>query len=96
MLDWKTWAISLAAFCGITFALCVVWCGLAPEGWHVRALFELALPGFVWLTPASFLLGLVETTLTGAYAGALFAVLHNVAFRLSTSAAKRDEIPVVA
>jgi hypothetical protein len=36
------------------------------------------LPGFFWLTPGSFVLGYVETSLYGLYAGGLFAFLYNL------------------
>jgi hypothetical protein len=35
------------------------------------------LPGFVWLTPASFLLGVVETFLYGFYVALVFVPLFN-------------------
>ena len=78
MLGIKTWAATLAAWCAVTFVLCVGWCSVAPEGWHVRPLLEMLLPGFTWLSVGSFVLGLFESALFGAYSGALLAVLHNV------------------
>ena len=57
--------------------MCVAWCAVAPESWHARAFLELVLPGFKWLTFGSFILGLAESIGTGAYSGALVAVLHN-------------------
>jgi hypothetical protein len=77
MLSIKTLAGTLSAWFAITFVLCVGWCGVAPDGWHARELLEILLPGFVWLTAGSFLLGLVESALFGAYSGALFAALYN-------------------
>jgi hypothetical protein len=76
MSNIKTWALTLAAWSAITYLLCVAWCSVAPEGWHVREFLELMLPGFVWISLGSFVLGLVESILTGAYAGALAAFLH--------------------
>jgi len=35
------------------------------------------LPGFQWLSPGSFVLGLVETFLYGAFAGLIFTLIHN-------------------
>ena len=98
MLDWRTWMYSLALWCGATYVLCVVWCGIAPEAWSVRPLLEMVFPGFTWLTFPSFVLGLVESVLFGAYAGALFAGLHNAVFRVRSRTAheKLEEAHVVA
>jgi hypothetical protein len=41
-------------------------------------LLERVLPGFTWLTYPSFILGLVETLIYGAYVGALYTILHNI------------------
>lgn len=42
---------------------------------------EIALPGFRWLSVGSFLLGLVESFLYGAYAGLVFVPLYNFLLR---------------
>ena len=81
MLDIKTWSATLAAWCVVTFVLCIGWCSIAPEGWHVRPLLEMLLPGFTWLSAGSFFLGLTESALFGAYSGGLVAVLHNALSR---------------
>lgn len=85
MSNIKIWALTIATWSAITYVLCVAWCSIAPEGWHVRAFLELMLPGFVWISLGSFVLGLVESTLIGAYAGALAAFLHD---RFSSSPVK--------
>jgi hypothetical protein len=50
---------------------------------HFALGLEKLLPGFQWLTVGSFVLGVVETFVYGAYVGLLLAVIHNwVARRL--------------
>jgi hypothetical protein len=44
-------------------------------------LLEIALPGFHWLSAGSFILGLVESFLYGAYAGLVFTPIYNVVAR---------------
>jgi hypothetical protein len=38
-------------------------------------------PGFRWLTVGSFILGLVESFLYGAYAGLVFVPIYNLVLR---------------
>ena len=54
---------------------------MTPEPLHMHAFWELVLPGFKWLTPLSFLLGLAESFLFGVYAGRVFVPLHNFFWR---------------
>ncbi len=77
MMSIRIATATLACWAGISYVLCIAWCGVAPEGWHAREFLELALPGFRWLSPATFLLGLLESVGIGAYSGALLAFLHN-------------------
>lgn len=71
-------ALSLGTFFGVTFVLCVAW-GLLLPGLHARGVpvLEAILPGFIWLTPGSFVLGLVEAFLYGAYVALVFVPLFN-------------------
>jgi hypothetical protein len=62
---------------GVGLILCVLWCAVAPAGWHVRPLLERALPGFVRLSVGSLVLGLAQSVALGAYSGALIALLHD-------------------
>lgn len=70
-------AISLGLFFGVSFVVCVLWDLLVPETFRMAGLLEAVLPGFVWLTPASFVLGLVEALLYGAYVAVVFVPLFN-------------------
>jgi len=76
-LNWKavTWALGL--FGAVTFVVCVVYGLLVPRALHMVQLLEIALPGFKWLSPGSFVLGFVESFLYGAYAGLVFVPIYN-------------------
>ncbi|HHD11100.1 MAG TPA: hypothetical protein ENK42_01540 [Deltaproteobacteria bacterium] len=76
LLDWRVVGLSAGSFLSITYVLCVVYDLLFPE----YAMYEVwmkLLPGFVWISWWSFLLGLVETFLYGIYTGLVFAPLYN-------------------
>ncbi len=71
-------ALTLVVFADVTFLICIGWGALLP-GLHARGrvVFEALIPGFVWLTPASVLIGLVWATIVGLYAAVLFVPLFN-------------------
>lgn len=77
MLNIKVWTMSGGSFLAISFILCVLGGVIAPGLPISHATLELVLPGFVWISPAAFVLGLVESFLFGVYAGLLFVPLHN-------------------
>src|SRR5262245_15675372 len=77
MLDWKITTKSLSSFAAISFTLCVLYGLFAPSTFHASWLLEALLPGFKWLGLGSFLLGLFETALYGAWAGLLYSALYN-------------------
>lgn len=76
-LNWKVMAWSLGLFAAVMFTLCIAYGLVVPVRFHAPQILEAVLPGFRWLTPASFVLGLVETFLYGAFAGAIFTLIHN-------------------
>ena len=80
-LNWKVATWSLALFGAVSFVLCVAWGLVVPREWHLTQLLEFGLPGFRWISPQSFVLGLVESFVIGAYVGALFSVIHNFVLR---------------
>lgn len=80
-LDWRVMTWSLGLFGAVTFVVCVVYGLLVPEALHMTQFLEMALPGFRWLTAGSFLLGLGESFLYGAYAGLVFTPIFNVVAR---------------
>ena len=80
-LELKVMTWSGGLFGTVTFVACVVYGLIVPAAFHASPLLEQLLPGFRWLTPGSFLLGLVETLVYGAYAGAVFSLIHNAVLR---------------
>lgn len=76
-LDWKPMAWALGLFAALTFVVCVAYGLLVPKPLHMTQFLEITLPGFRWLTPGSFVLGLVESFLYGAYAGLVYPPIHN-------------------
>lgn len=86
MLNVKHLTLSTALTAAITFALCVAYGLLVPPEYHAGELLEKFLPGFRWITPGSFLLGLVETFLYGGYLGLLVGSLYNAVQRRSAHA----------
>jgi hypothetical protein len=76
-----TWSWSL--FGAATFVACVLYGLLVPRAFHASELLEQLLPGFRWLTLGSFVLGVGETLVYGAYAGLVFTLIHNAVLRRS-------------
>jgi len=64
-------------FLAITYIICVSFDLLMPE-MAMHTAWEIFLPGFVWLSFASFVLGLVETYAYGWYVALLWGALYNV------------------
>jgi len=70
-----TWSLGL--YTAVTYVFCVLYGLVAPKGLHATQLLEWMLPGFTWLSPGSFVLGLVEAFLFGVYAGLVFTPIYN-------------------
>lgn len=64
-------------FFAISFALCVAFDLLFPAHAMFRVWQEL-LPGFEWISPTSFILGLVESYAYGWFVALIWAPLYNV------------------
>ena len=77
MLNIEVWAMSLGCWMAATFTICVLGGVVAPSLPIPHRTLELLLPGFTWISPGSFVLGLAETFFYGVYAGLVFALLHN-------------------
>lgn len=86
MLNVKSFTLSLALAAAITFVLCVLYGLVAPPEYHAGELLAKMLPGFRWITPGGFLVGLVETFLYGGYAGLLVGSLYNALHRRTAAA----------
>ena len=68
------WALSL--FLSITYVVCVAFDLLLPR-YAIYETWAGLLPGFVWLTPAGFAIGLAESFLYGLYVALVFGGLYN-------------------
>ena len=77
MLNTKVVTWSLASFSSVNYLVCVFYGLVVPESLHMTAFLEQILPGFRWLTPAGFVIGLLESFLYGAYTGLLFTPIYN-------------------
>ena len=74
-----TWALGL--FGAVTFVVCVLYGLVTPASLHMTPWLEAVLPGFRWLTPLAFVIGLVESFLYGVYAGLVYGAIHNALAR---------------
>lgn len=86
MLNVKSLTLSVACTAAFTFVLCVLYGLVAPPEYHAGELLGKFLPGFRWITPGSFLLGLTEIFLYGGYLGLLAGSLYNTFERRSAQA----------
>jgi hypothetical protein len=87
-LNWRVVTWTLGLFGAVSFVLCVVYGLVVPRAWHPTQLLELMLPGFRWLTPTSFVLGLVESAIFGVYVGLVFTAIYNFVVRRVGTAAR--------
>jgi hypothetical protein len=68
--------MSLGLFLAISFVLCLLLGLIVPDA-RLHMVWLQFLPGFVWLTWQSVLLGLVESLAYGWYAAMVFVPLYN-------------------
>jgi Zn-dependent protease with chaperone function len=92
MLNWKVVVPAVASFTGITFVLCVGYGLVAPARFHASWLLGAFLPGFTWLTFGGFVIGVIESTLYGAWAGTLFTTLYNFFARSAEHRAAKGRV----
>ena len=92
MFRLKTWFWTLSLVFTQTYILCVLWNIVEPKPVYIGML-EMFLPGFKWLTFGSFLIGMAESFLYGAYVAAAFVTLHNYFYKKNqrNEPAKRRE-----
>ncbi len=77
MLRIKTVTWSLATFLTTSYLLCVIYGLITPETLHMHQFLEVVLPGFKWLSFGSFIIGLIESFLWGAYIGLVYVPIYN-------------------
>ncbi len=69
---------TLSLFLAISFLLCIGWGLITPYSMHMHNAWAALLPGFKWLTPLGFLIGLVESYLYGWYIALVFTPLFRM------------------
>lgn len=74
-LDWRAAGLAMGSLLSITYVVCVAYDLLFAQRMY-EAWLKL-LPGFTWISWASFFLGLIETFAYGIYFGLVFAPLYN-------------------
>lgn len=75
-LNIKVVALSLGVFLAVLYMLCILFDLFWPV-YDMRRAWSLLLPGFTWLTPSSFLLGLAESFIWGLLLGVIFVPIYN-------------------
>ncbi len=75
-LNTKVVASSLGVLLAVIYVICVLFDMLWPV-YEMRKVWTLLLPGFAWLTPVSFLLGLGESFIWGLLLGVIFVPIYN-------------------
>lgn len=74
----KVVSSALALTGAFLYLLCIAYGLTNPAGGHMRDFLVIALPGFEWLTPAGFFIGLAKSFLYGALLGLVYVPIHNV------------------
>ena len=75
-LNTKVVASSLGVLLAVIYVICVLFDLLWPV-YEMRKVWSLLLPGFTWLTPSSFLLGLAESFIWGLLIGIILVPIYN-------------------
>jgi len=78
--DMRIAMVSGSVIAGLLYLGCVVWDALVPA-YAMRAAWAPLLPGFLWLSIGTLLLGLVETLVYGALLGWLISWVPRVVAR---------------
>ena len=76
-MNLKLVTLTTACWALVLYVICVLWGLVTPDVLHMHGLLEQLLPGFFWISLPMFILGMVESFLLGAYAGAVFAWIYN-------------------
>lgn len=71
---------TLSAFFVVTFILCLL-AGLILPMAGMRMIIEAVVPGFVWLTFGSIVLGVIWAVAIGWYIAAIFVPIRNAVYR---------------
>ena len=80
-------AAAIVAVGEVAYLACVAAGVLWPDVFGMRAFFPTVFPGFTWLDPFSFVLGLVEVAIYGVAAAAVATFAWNFVVDRTTRAA---------
>ncbi len=78
MIQVRAVALATGIFFAVTYTLCVAVHLVVPPSAFANEFWSSALPGFRWISPGSFVLGLGEVFLYGLYTGGFLSYLYNV------------------
>ena len=73
----KPLGFALGFLLSITFVLDIIGGLLFPNFWTMYKAWELALPGFTWLSGGTFIYGLIASFVAGWYIAIVFGLLYN-------------------
>ena len=74
-----TWSLALTAT--LLYLLCIGYGLTNPASGHMREFLAITLPGFEWLTPQGFAIGLVKSFLYGGLIGLIYVPIYNALAR---------------
>ncbi|GAB5457370.1 MAG: hypothetical protein Hens3KO_04000 [Henriciella sp.] len=76
---------ALSLLIAISFLICIGWGLVMPASLHMHGAWENWLPGFEFLTPQGFIIGLSESYLYGWYIALVFVPLYRFFNRSTVS-----------
>lgn len=80
-------AAAIVAVGEVAYLVCIAAGALWPTVFGMKTFFPSIFPGFTWLDPLSFVLGLVEVALYGLAAAAVAVIAWNFVVDRTTKAA---------
>ncbi len=73
----KPVGMALSLMLAITYLACIAWGLLTPPSLHMHTAWAPLLPGFRWLTPGGFAIGLIESYFYGWWFAFLYVLFYN-------------------
>jgi ammonia channel protein AmtB len=81
MLNVRVTTSATTVFAALSYLLCVAYGLLIPSSVNMHQLLQIVLPGFVWISPSAFFVGLVWAVAWGVYLGGGFVLTYNTLHR---------------
>jgi hypothetical protein len=91
MYKLRVWIWTLGLLSVLAYIHAVLWELFNPQRLAIGRALHILLPGFQWLTPIGFFIGLGESFLWGAYVALLFVVIHNYFYGIHHPAEKQKK-----